>query len=180
MSSSTAAARSFSSRSLPNERRRPPSPPSPTSLQRVGPDHPRPPTRRRHRRPSHLPRPHHRDRHRELPTQSHPRQPPPQEDPAANWGQIKRARWGQSGLTFPRGLRQNQRSACGAVPRDPVDPAAEGRFVLWMILFGVSESVVWAHGRASEGRWSARTRQWGVMDSASGRPGGVWGWPELV
>ena len=49
------------------------------AVQRMGPDHPRPPPRRRHRRPRHLQRPHHRDRHRDLPA---PHQPhPPLEKP---------------------------------------------------------------------------------------------------
>ena len=45
-------------------------------LQRVGPDHRRPPTRRRRRRPTHLQCPHHRNWHRQLPAPSQPRPPP--------------------------------------------------------------------------------------------------------
>ena len=64
------------------------------AIQRMGTSHPRPPPRRRHRRPRHLQRPHHRNRHPVLPTQINPPTP-------NTWGQNKRAHRGQSRLTFP-------------------------------------------------------------------------------
>ena len=70
------------------------------SLQRLDQDLHRPPTLRRHRRPAHLRRPHHRDRHQLLP-------PRPRPSPTSRrWGQLRPSPWGQVRLTQPLGVAE--------------------------------------------------------------------------
>ena len=62
------------------------------TLQRLDQNLHRPPTVRRDRRPTHLRRHHHRNRHHQLPPRPHPRR----------WGQLKPPWWGQVELTYSR------------------------------------------------------------------------------
>jgi len=64
-------------------------------VQRLDQDLHRPPALRRHRRPTHLRREHHRDRDQQLPTRPRP------QPTAARWGQFKPSPWGQVELTRP-------------------------------------------------------------------------------
>jgi hypothetical protein len=85
-------------------------------LQRMGHRHPRPPPRRRHRRPRHFQRPHPRDRHSQLPPPHHSHRDPAKLEhlpQPITGGQIRRAPWGQLGLTHPH------RSSASAIAGRP-------------------------------------------------------------